>query len=201
MKTTCPKFVSTRWLSMTRVTAWMKKHRVRVLSYLDEKKPACTPTADWWILLICLDSVANILAETVMCLQGLTTLLYQQLAQFKVLAVSLLEMCTVAGPLSTKQLTGLDSGTVRQARTVFSGVCRRYVIYPRPGDVCHGCVGRRFHPKAMMRLCRMLPIYSLGRIPALWPLSLPGTPTNQRYPDELPPVLTHTPSPRFAPPR
>ena len=57
---------------MTRVAVWMKKHRVRVSLYLDEKKPACTPTADWWILLLCLDSVANILAETGMCLQGLT---------------------------------------------------------------------------------------------------------------------------------
>ena len=90
----------------------MKKHRVRVSSYLDEKKPACTPTADWWFLLLCLDSVVTILAETVMCLQGLTTLLYQQLAQFKVLAASLLEMCTVAGPLSTEQLAGIDLGMV-----------------------------------------------------------------------------------------
>ena len=67
----------------------MKKHCVRFWSYLDKKKPACTPTADWWILLLCLDSVETILAETVMCLQGLTTFLSQQLAQFKLLAASL----------------------------------------------------------------------------------------------------------------
>ena len=35
MKTTCRKFVSTQWLSMTQVTVWMKKHRMRVLSYLE----------------------------------------------------------------------------------------------------------------------------------------------------------------------
>ena len=35
MKTTFPKFVSTQWLSMTQVTVWMKKHRMRVLSYLE----------------------------------------------------------------------------------------------------------------------------------------------------------------------
>ena len=112
MKTTFPKFVRTQWLSMTQVTVWMKKHCMSVLLYLGEKKPVCMPTVDRWILLLCLNSVATILAETVTCMQGLSTLIYQQLAQFKVLAASLSEMCTVAGPLSSNQLTGIKSGTV-----------------------------------------------------------------------------------------
>ena len=77
MKTTCPKFVSTQWLSMKRVTAWLKKHRVRVVEYLNAKKPACTPTVDWWIVLLCLNSVATVLSSVAASLQGLSTLLSQ----------------------------------------------------------------------------------------------------------------------------
>jgi hypothetical protein len=111
MKTTCPKFVSTRWLSMKRVTSWLKTHRVRVIEYLDAKKPACTPTIDWWIVLLCLDSVATVLSSTVTRLQGLSTLLSQQDAELKKLCANLSEMCKVEGPLPAAQLEAVDSAT------------------------------------------------------------------------------------------
>ncbi|KAI9911291.1 hypothetical protein PsorP6_009055 [Peronosclerospora sorghi] len=82
MKTTCPKFVSSRWFSMKRVTEWLIKHRVRVSEYLEGKKPACNPPVGWWIILLCLDSVATVLARTCSLLQGLSTLLSQKQADF-----------------------------------------------------------------------------------------------------------------------
>ena len=35
MRTTCPKFVSMRWLSMVRLLKWLKKYRLRVCRYMD----------------------------------------------------------------------------------------------------------------------------------------------------------------------
>lgn len=111
MATTCPKLVSTRWLSMKRVTSWLRKHRVRVVEYLVTKKPVCTPTNDWWIVLLCLDSVATALSHTASSLQDLSTFLAQQDAQLKALGASLSKMCRVSGPLSTGQIAALNFDT------------------------------------------------------------------------------------------
>ena len=108
MKTTCPKFVSTRWLSMKRVTEWLVRHRVRVSEYLQEKKPACKPPVGWWITLLCLDAVATVLAKTCSRLQGLSTLLSQQQADFSELCVVLSDMCLVKGPLSEEDFPESD---------------------------------------------------------------------------------------------
>ena len=83
---------------------WLKTQCVRVTKYLNAKKPACTPTVDWWIVLLCLDSVATILSSTDMRLQGLSTLLSQQEVKLKKLCVNLSEMCKVESPLSATQL-------------------------------------------------------------------------------------------------
>ena len=96
---------------MKRVTAWLKKHRVRVVEYLNAKKPACTPTVDWWIVLLCLNSVATVLSSVVARLQGLSTLLSQQEAKLKKLCANLSEMCKVEGPLSAAQLEAVDLAT------------------------------------------------------------------------------------------
>ena len=90
---------------------WLKMHCVRVTKYLNAKKPACTPTVDWWIVLLCLESVATVLSSTVMRLQGLSTLLSQQEAKLKKLCANLLEMCKVEGPLSATQLEAVDLAT------------------------------------------------------------------------------------------
>lgn len=107
MKTMCPKFVSTRWLSMKRVTQWLVTHRAKIVEYLDAKDPACKPSLSWWITLVCLDAVAGILAGTYSRLQGLSTLLSQQYAQFEQLCAELSEGCTVTGPLSEEDIAAL----------------------------------------------------------------------------------------------
>ena len=86
----------------------MKTHRVRLTEYLNAKKLACTLTVDWWIVLLCLDSVATILSSTDMRLQGLSTLLSQQEVKLKKLCVNLSEMCKVEDPLSAMQLEAVD---------------------------------------------------------------------------------------------
>jgi hypothetical protein len=82
---------------------------VRIATYLEEKKPACTPTRKWWIVMLCLDSVATILSATCTGLQGLTTLLHQQVSQFEQLKATLSDMCRINGPRSSEECAGLNS--------------------------------------------------------------------------------------------
>lgn len=107
MQATCPKFVDTRWLSMSRITKWLKKHRVRVFEHLKVATSAPDVPPEWWILVMCLDTVAQILGKTFRSLQGLTTLLANQEAQLKGLIVSLNELCKIEGPHQERELARL----------------------------------------------------------------------------------------------
>ena len=69
------------------------------------------PTTDWWIVLLCLGSIAIILSLTISNLQGLSTLISQQEAQLKELCASLSEICKAEGPWSAEQLAVLELST------------------------------------------------------------------------------------------
>ena len=44
MNSRCPRVALTRWLSMSKVMRWFRKHRLRLERYLELKKPAFRPT-------------------------------------------------------------------------------------------------------------------------------------------------------------
>ena len=50
MKTKCPKFVDTRWLSMGRLLGWLVKHRIDVQQHMEAKNPPCIPDKSWWVI-------------------------------------------------------------------------------------------------------------------------------------------------------
>lgn len=76
IKATCSEFFSTPRLWVKRVTKRLKMHRVRVTDYLNAKKPACTLTADWRVVVLCTDCVATVHHSTVTRLQRLSTLFF-----------------------------------------------------------------------------------------------------------------------------
>ena len=78
MKSTCPRFISTRWLSMGRLLNWLKTKRRFVQAHLDEKKPACEPKKDWWINVAVLQNVMELCNKYMIELQGKQLLLAQQ---------------------------------------------------------------------------------------------------------------------------
>lgn len=46
MNSSCPTYVTTRWISMGKVLKWLKANRVRLLLHFSTKKPACTPSTE-----------------------------------------------------------------------------------------------------------------------------------------------------------
>ena len=83
IKTTCPKFVSTPWLSMKRITQWLVNYFLYVLSYLKLKKWAFKPSLKWWVVLLPLNAMETILWFLRTRLQVIITLISQQDADFK----------------------------------------------------------------------------------------------------------------------
>jgi hypothetical protein len=52
MKSICPTFVSTRWIWMGKVLSWLRMKRVRLQQHFDEKKPTCSSTREWWLVMV-----------------------------------------------------------------------------------------------------------------------------------------------------
>lgn len=56
MRTKCPRFVDTRWLSVGTFIHWILSNRSKVMQYFNEKNPTCKLTGKWWIMITCLRS-------------------------------------------------------------------------------------------------------------------------------------------------
>ena len=65
MTTQCPLVSDTRWLNMVKVCKWFDLHRVRVMAYLDEKKPTVAPPQMWWLILAVVQSIGKRAAKTI----------------------------------------------------------------------------------------------------------------------------------------
>ena len=99
MRTTCPKFFSTRWLSMVRFLKWLKKYRLRVCRYMDEKNPECKPDLSWWVMVYLLNDFSNTASIACKSVQGLVTLILYQDQVLGNLANRLCQDGCVKGPV------------------------------------------------------------------------------------------------------
>ena len=112
--------MDTRWSSMKKLSTYLQKNRAAICEYLDEKKPACTPSLAWWIQLLALDAVASEITAVVSSLQGLSTLLNQQKTQLEELIQSLMSLCPVQGPSNDKILVEIGGAGDHVIRGSFS---------------------------------------------------------------------------------
>jgi hypothetical protein len=51
MKSMCPTFACTRRISMGKLLKWLTEKRTKLLQYLEQKKPSCIPSNEWWIII------------------------------------------------------------------------------------------------------------------------------------------------------
>ena len=49
MRSKAPKVADTRWESMGKVSEWFKKNKIEIALHINEKRPNCKPSDDWWI--------------------------------------------------------------------------------------------------------------------------------------------------------
>ena len=189
MKTTCPKFVRTRWLSMKCVTPWLKTNRVRVTEKSNTKKPTCTPTAEWWIMLLCINSVATIILSTLSKLQVLITLILHQEAQLKEICTSLGNL-QVWGPMVIQSACGTGLGHIFQSRAVLGGVfwCKPFCLRPRDvGDWYFGDNSTREHSVYQAGYFNLF----AGLYAIIVDIFTTRDPNNQSSMDALKPVLLY----------
>ena len=60
MGSKCPKFVDTRWMSMSKVIKWLVTNRVAVYEHLATKTINLAPTDAWWIVTCCFNRIMKV---------------------------------------------------------------------------------------------------------------------------------------------
>ena len=85
MKSTCPTFTETRWISMGKLLKWLKDKRGRIFQHFDEKTP-CPPRMYWWIVVYVVQELVKRVEKTFAAVQGFNTLVCEQHGPFGKLA-------------------------------------------------------------------------------------------------------------------
>ena len=108
MKSSCPTFVSTRWISMGKVLKWLKLKRIRLSEHFESKKPACTPPLEWWIVILVIQPLVERVEITFKSLQGLNTLVCEQRQQLSKLEQDIIARCNIHGPTTAEEKTAFE---------------------------------------------------------------------------------------------
>ena len=90
---------------------WFDKHRLAVVMYFEEKKPACMPDKSWWILLLVVHEISGIAAISCKSLQGHSTLLCNQHHTLKRLVLDINSKVGIVGSLSEVQRGAISKAT------------------------------------------------------------------------------------------
>ena len=70
MGSKCPRFVNTRWMSMSKVIKWLVSNRVAVNEHMATKTVNWAPNDAWWIVVCCLNRVMKDVDVAIASLQG-----------------------------------------------------------------------------------------------------------------------------------
>ncbi|KAG7345617.1 hypothetical protein IV203_033148 [Nitzschia inconspicua] len=100
MKSSCPTFATTRWISMGKVLKWFKANRIRLFQHFSEKKPACTPSMEWWLVVIIIQGLVERIEKTFSAMQGTRTLVCKQRQLLTALKQDIKERCYINGPMT-----------------------------------------------------------------------------------------------------
>lgn len=103
MKSTCPTYVTTRWISMGKVLKWLKDNRIRLLQHFATKKPACTPSKEWWIVVEVVQSLVERIERTFLAMQGMKTLVCEQRQFLQKLEHDIKSRCNIKGPMTNEE--------------------------------------------------------------------------------------------------
>jgi hypothetical protein len=91
MKATCPRVVTTRWLSLEKASAWLVQNVIEVHAHINAREPACASSSVWRVTLYAVNRVMEDVTPVFVALQGLMTLVSEQESRLEALRNSLRE--------------------------------------------------------------------------------------------------------------
>ena len=91
----CPRFVSTRWLSMRRVSSWICEHYLEISEVIDQFDEDLNPGAQWWVAIHAINEISGVLSNCYTKLQTRGLTIEEQEERLAVLQEDLEELCIV----------------------------------------------------------------------------------------------------------
>ena len=135
MGSKCPRFVDTRWMSMSKVIKWLVANRVAVNEHLATKTINWAPTDAWWIVTCCLNRVMKVVDIAIVSLQGKQLQVSMQRQILEGLKVDLSKLGgSILGPLTPAEIAQLNES--RQAVPTIPLLDDAMVL--RESHVCNG---------------------------------------------------------------
>ena len=135
MQSTCPKFPTTRWVSMKSSSQWLTTKIICVNEHSDNKKPHCTPSKHWWKFLFVVHAFEDEACCVFVGLQGLTTLLSKQRSWLAGLVNTDFWMPGMSGPLTADEIVAVDTTTCRSLWSLCFYPCQIQTLYWGTGHV------------------------------------------------------------------
>lgn len=102
----------THWESMTKLSCWFKTNRVKVLTCLNKKELAVTPTPSWQIQLIFIQRISTEDEQAFRTLDELTTAESQQRQGWWNLRDVYVRSLNASGPQSTEDAIAVDLAVI-----------------------------------------------------------------------------------------
>ena len=103
MNCACPTYATTWWISMGKVLKWLKANRVRLLVHFAEKRPRCTPSTEWWLVVVIIQALVDRIEKTFTVMQGMKTLVCEQRQLLTVLEQDIKACCNIKGPMTDEE--------------------------------------------------------------------------------------------------
>ncbi|OAE32759.1 hypothetical protein AXG93_3556s1090 [Marchantia polymorpha subsp. ruderalis] len=106
---------------MIKVMTWFKKHRIVVQTYLDEKLSPCRPFTAWCMLMMIVHHFAQEASLVFMRLQGMMTLMCQQVVELSNLSQTFCRLVGGKVPLLRSELQAMAEATADYSGNVATG--------------------------------------------------------------------------------
>ncbi|KAG7370273.1 hypothetical protein IV203_028019 [Nitzschia inconspicua] len=103
MKSMCPTFVYTRWISMGKLLKWLKIKRIRLQEHFAKRKPSCTPAREWWLVVLIIQPLVELIEKTFLSIQGFNALVQEQRQELHYLINDISSRCNLKGPLTAAE--------------------------------------------------------------------------------------------------
>ena len=88
---------------MGKVLKWLKANRVRLLVHFAEKRPRCTPSTEWWLVVVIIQALVDRIEKTFTAMQGMKTLVCEQRQLLTVLEQDIKARCNIKGPMTDEE--------------------------------------------------------------------------------------------------
>ena len=88
---------------MGKLLKWFKNKRIRLQEHFAEKKPSCTPTREWWLVVLIIQPLVERIEKTFLSIQGLNALVQEQRQELDCLINDISSRCNLKGPLTAAE--------------------------------------------------------------------------------------------------